>query len=120
MSILTALFAAGERVASASDDIFSLAHHHRIGPKTHRRPARNGFDPRINRWTGQPHEHMRERIRTLGQQMNRVTNAAIRAGVINHPSEWTGWARANPMAAASLMAPIVAPVRPEPVEGPSA
>ena len=28
----------------------------------------SGFDPRINRWTGQPHEHKREIARRLRQQ----------------------------------------------------
>jgi len=32
-----------------------------------KRPKFSGFDPRVNRWTGKPHEHAREIARRLRQ-----------------------------------------------------
>lgn len=40
---------------------------HTVAPRHNRKSPPRTYDPRINRWTGQPHEHQREIARRLRQ-----------------------------------------------------
>ena len=69
--LLAAAMGAGARVVKVGDDL--LAGDER-SPKRGPRPAPKPVDaenPRVNRWTGEPHQHGREVARRLRQRERR-------------------------------------------------